>query len=284
MKHLCNFFCLISCFGAIAFQSCSHKPNELETAGLKGKVKSIREISYQAFGNTDTIIKGEIVMNQDLKNYFATYNIDGNMTSIVNYDNLGNQIDKWIFRYNNKGLTLGGNFYANDNTLLDSTTYIYDSEGNVIEYYHYDSDGRLKSKTINTYDEKGNVIESKIYDSNNLLFRINKYKYKKRNLIEDVSLDRNSFVMYFSQYTYDNNSNLVNQIINNADSSLNTEGVYCYNEHSDIVKSTIKVPNEPTVTYTYSYKYDDRQNWIQKIMYLDTLALFLTIREFEYFK
>ncbi|MGP1515213.1 MAG: hypothetical protein ACTTJH_04575 [Bacteroidales bacterium] len=283
MKQTTLFYFSLLCVTIISIIGCKKGLNELEQNGLNGNIKSIREISYQAYGNQDTIVKGEVVMGNDMNNYFAQYNTDGNQTSITNYDNLGEQIDKWIFRYSVKGEALGGNYYYKDNTLLDSTYYIKDSDGNILEYYHLFADGRLKYKVTYKYNCKGKVLEEKVFDHENLLHNTVKYTYKHGNPICDENYDRNNNLEYFSRYTYDNKDRLIAQQIYNNDSTVNTSGTYAYNEHDDIIRQTTKVPSEKDIIYTYTYKYDKNKNWIQRITFINNSVAYITLRQIEYY-
>ncbi|MBR1625696.1 MAG: hypothetical protein IJ681_00960 [Bacteroidales bacterium] len=282
MNNVRNVF--LAVFILTAFCSCNHKSSELEQNGLNGNIKSIREISYQAFGNGDTVVKGEIIMGADINNYYAEYNIQGNQTSIINYDNLGEMTDKWIFRYNSQKEAIGGNYYFKDNSLLDSTYYVKDNKGNILEFYHLFPDGRLRYKIDYTYNRKNKVIEKKVFDHENLLYSVTKYIYKHGNLIADSNYGRNNELQYFSIYSYDKNDRLILQQIHNADSSVNTTGTYGYNENDDIIYQTTEVPNEPKMTYRHTYKYDNHNNWIERITYINDSAAYITVRQIEYYK
>ena len=264
--------------------SCSKKHNELSEVGLKGNVQSIREISYSATETNDTIIKGDIVYSEDLKNYFATYNQDGNLTEIINYDNTNTVIDRWKFLYSSDGKALGGNYYLNDNTLSDSTYYVYNKKGYVTEYYHYFADGKLKNKIYSFYDRKGNITEEKLIDADNMLYRTTKCYYKHKNLIKDSSFDAAGNLLYTSSYIYNNKDCLIKQTIFNGDGKINSQGTYSYNENGDIEESYSEIPGQKPVKYYYTYKYDSCNNWIQKITFINNSAVFLTVRQIYYYK
>ncbi|MBP3254166.1 MAG: hypothetical protein J6M30_06640 [Bacteroidales bacterium] len=278
------FYAFVSLLAACLVLGCSSKKNELEQAGLKGNVKSLREITYQAVGNNDTVVKGDVVMAEDIKNYYAEYNRSGNMQQLINYDNNNEQSSRWIFFYDADGKALGGNYYHADGTLLDSTYYVYDRRGNITEYYHYLADGKLKSKIFSDHDRRGNVVSERFITPDNITERTTKCKYSGNNLTEDQSYASDNRLVYFSRYEYDRENNLVKQTIYNADSTVNSSGIYTYNKHSDMISCTSHNGTGQELHYTYTYLYDHMQNWIQKITFLNGEAVFLTVRQFEYYK
>ena len=267
----------------VSLSSCNKTKNDLEEGGLNGKIKSIRELSYQAFGDMDTIVRGEVVMGENINNYYATYNLQGNQSSIINYDNLGNELDKWVFKYSSEGEALGGNYYI-DNILSDSTYYTKDSKGNILEFYHLFADGKLRYKISYKYNRKNRITEEKVFDHENILNSVTKYTYKHGNCLEDANYDRYNRLQYFSKYVYDKKDRLIAQQLYNSDSSLNTSGTYTYNDNNDIIKQTTSVPNVGNLTYTYTYKYDKNENWIQKITFINSSAAYITVRQIEYYE
>jgi len=266
-----------------SISSCKKASNDLQEGGLNGKIKSIRELSYQAFGDMDTIVRGEVVMGENINNYFVFYNTEGNQSYIINYDNLSNELDKWVFRYNDDGEELGGNYYI-DNILSDSSYYTKDSKGNILEFYHLFADGKLRYKISYKYNRKGKVIEEKVFDHENILNSTTKYEYKHGNCYQDANYDRYNRLQYFSKYDYDKKDRLINQQLYNSDSSLNTRGTYSYNDNNEIIKQITSVPNVGDITYTYTYKYDKNKNWIEKITFINSSAAYITTRQIEYYE
>lgn len=273
----------IFCFLSLLFVGCNKRYSDIETAGLKGKVKSVREITYQAIGNQDTLVKGDIVMAEDIPNYYITYNEFGNTLDMFSYDNSNELLFRWHYTYDKDNQTLSAIYMDKYNEVLDSTYYVYDDKGNEKEYYHYDADGNLCYKMLQSYDRKGNCMEQKSINVENLIIRDTKCKYKGKNLVEDASYDGDNHLIMYSKYTYDKHNNLKTQAIYNADSSINTQGFYDYNENQDIIRSVTKVPQTPDVEYTYKYTYDKKGNWTQKITSLNGEVILLTIRQIEYY-
>ena len=119
---------ILAILSVLRLVSCkqSEKKNDLTEKNLKGKVKSIKETTYEAVEKFGQIEKGDV-----LNNYFNIYNEKGNK--------------------------IEDNSYDSDGRLLGyKTTYKYDEKGNNIEKNNYDSNGRLDSKYTYEYDKNNN--------------------------------------------------------------------------------------------------------------------------------
>ena len=130
----------------------SEKKNDLTEENLKGKVKSIKENTYEAVEKFGKIEKGNVF-----------YDGFSSPSTII---------------YNEKRDKIEQNNYNSDSRLDSKTTYKYDEKGNNIEKNNYYSDGSLNYKTTYKYDEKGNKIEENWYDSDGSLYEKHTYKYE----------------------------------------------------------------------------------------------------------
>ncbi|MDO5760442.1 MAG: hypothetical protein Q4Q06_05400, partial [Bacteroidota bacterium] len=175
----------------LLFFACkSEKENDLQKVALKGKVKSVREISYEAWGNADTLVQGDILDNQGTENSYIQYNKKGFITDIYKYDK-ENQIKyKWHFYYDKKQTKqLSAKRYEAKDFQQDSTYYIYDKKDRPIEYVHCNEKGEIQKRILSKYDKNNNIVEEKVLSAENLLDKITKFKYKKNKLVEGKSYD-----------------------------------------------------------------------------------------------
>ena len=160
-----SVLCLVSC-------NQSEKKNDLTEENLKGKVKSIKETTYEAVDKFGQIEKGDVLVDSS-----AVYTDDGRFKI-----------------YNEKGNKIEENYYNSNGSLIYKNTYKYDEKGNKIEEYHYDEDGKFNYKTTYKYDEKGNTIEINNYNSDGRLDSKYTYKYKydkNNNWIQQVKYKNN---------------------------------------------------------------------------------------------
>ena len=124
-------FCLASC-------EKSTQKNDLAELKLNGKVKSIREIPYEAVEKFGEVVKGDVLTNEQ-----------------IIFNEKGNQIEK--------------NLFIPDGSLLSKYTYKYDDKGNIIEGNSFSSDGSLFLKYTYkyTYDQQGNWTQQITYKVKN---------------------------------------------------------------------------------------------------------------------
>jgi len=64
---------------------------------------------------------------------------------------------------------------------------------------------------------------------------------------------------------------------------INMQITFEYNKHNDLISKKIKNKNLPLNMYTVQYKYDDRNNWIERKEYENGKLIFTTKRQIEYY-
>ena len=191
------------------------KKNDLTEENLKGKVKSIKENTYEAVEKFGKIEKGNVFYDGFSSPSTIIYNEKRDKIEQNNYNSDSRLDSKTTYKYDEKGNNIEKNNYYSDGRLSYKYTYKYDEKGNNIEKNNYYSDGSLNYKTTYKYDEKGNMIEANFYNSDgSLSFKLT-YKYdEKGNMIEatyynsDGRLD--SKTTY--KYEYDKNNNWTQRI------------------------------------------------------------------------
>lgn len=284
MKNLFKYLLLV--IGVVLYCSCtSNIKTDLEKAGLKGKIKSIREISYEAFGSADTLVQGEILANKDNANCFTTFNEKGFIVSLTNYDIDNEKESYWIFYYNKDGdKQLSGAFYDRHNYKLDSTHYTYNKKGLPTEYTHYNSDNFVRNKILSSFDRKGNIIEEKVINPDNSIESISRFKYHKNLLVEGKVFDKNNKLKTTSTYTYDKKGNMTSMTLFGSDGMYISKGVYTYYAEGYPNTEHISRPGYTDLVLNYIYTLDHNGNWVERIMLSEGEAFKITKREIEYFE
>lgn len=176
-----------------------------------------------------------------------------------------------ICKYNEKGNVL----YYLDESLNFSSFSIYNNLGNCIEY-HVFVGGFLSDKSVCTYDSKGKKIECKVYSASSGKMYINtKYKCdSKANVIEAIDYSKNGLVFEKSSFKYDNKGNKISQVFIEYDKNGNiydknsVERVFDDNGNS-IKESIIYIEGEDELSFTNSYKYNDKADVIESVTIYD---------------
>jgi hypothetical protein len=179
--------------------------NTLENMGLKGKVKTLTQIIYEAKDDINKVISlfdnnGNLIE----VSYFIT-RIDGNLIfrdkEIYKYDEKGREIEcEW------SGVQMLGKYDENKYGLRRLSKY--DEKGNRIEAATYRlTDGKLLEKYINKYDEQGNKKEEAKYDAGGTL--IESFTIKHDNEGREIERISGHSDKFRSKIKYDKRGNII---------------------------------------------------------------------------
>jgi hypothetical protein len=244
------------------------------------------------------------------KNY-KTLNVKGNVKSIVCtiYKQfipdslLGDLITKQDFIFNKKGNVIEEKTYFEDEELRYKDVYEYDKMNNITKYYSYDGDGKKlytmsyfynkQGKLLRSVEEpiEGRIIENKYryeelgggangynikYDAENKAVDQYFYKYNTLGKVTEYGSyqndDTTKFVAY-KTFTYDNNGKLLAM-------KESTGREYIYDQNESIVSQIY----DEKRTFTSTYVYDKKNNWIKRTSYLPNGKLRSVLeRKIEYF-
>ena len=251
--------------------SCNnHKiKNDLTKIDLIGKVKSVREISYEAIEKFGEISKGNIEREGkewwNEHEYIKEFNENGYLTKVITfksdgsffggdswkYDKFNNMIEsnilsddgsvfsKRIWKYNNYANKTEMNVYNSDGELEYNDVWKYDHENNLIEYYRDKVDEGLEMKTIYTYDKFGNKIGQKTSGNSGNLQYTKKWNYNANgNAVEEIVDNEGGYDDYKYFMKYDKYGNQIEQFKqkNNGEKKLNFKKEF--NSDSYIINKT----------------------------------------------
>ncbi len=300
-----------------SFSSCSSdkKENDWSKEKLKGKVKSLTEISYVAIENNGKIEKGQRV-NEAMSDFQNKYGEHGFIIERNEYKSDGSLIGNYIYKYgdNDKivegseiryyngslmskniskykdGNRIEGSIYNADGNLDSKYTSKYDKDGNRIEISFYDADDSLVSRGKYKFDKDGNGIESKMFNPDGSLHSKVTFKYDENgNEIEAnyTSNDGSFDYQYISQY--DKSGNKLERKIYDPKGNLKYRYTYKYDEHGNVTeRSEFKADGTLNGKFTTKYEYDKVGNWIKvtkhRTEYEKEIAVSITERTFEYYK
>ena len=277
----------LACVLTSFISSCSQimsQDNDLLKLNLKGDIKQIKQFTYVAIEKFGEIQKGEIQPNiffPENNNMILVFENDGYIKEKQNFDKAGIYNGKIIYNYNEQKIIISAIGYNNKGSIDYSQKGIYDAEKmtvksiinyskdysvQTIDYYDnsnrkikidwFREDGKLSSRTIFKYDKKGNIIEENIYTSDGKLYSknqniFNNEGYKIETITSNDSGKKNDY------FKYDNFGNIIEEYSNKPEILVNK--------------------------YIYKYKYDSKNNWIQRVSYINgELPVDFTERNIEY--
>lgn len=305
MKEILNLIILIFVLSCSTDARPVRTDNESQSSrlGLKGKVKSLVNRHFHATEEFGSGYKGKRFYPEDADSSF--FDINGYVSKTYYTDSNGHLTDYAFFEYDSMNYRTGTFSYDNNGKLVKHNVYKnkYDNNGNIIEIASMSEDNKTKSdgsKVNYKYDEKGNRTESISFDSNGNLKYKTIYRYNANHkVIEESLISPIGKVICRDVYDYDKNGNrvlwdhyysdgrLVSKIIKKYDDRNNpiyfeTWGISdgklllenkskrTYDLNNNILEETSFGPNgEFDGRIIYKYRYDEHQNWIERVSYSD---------------
>lgn len=273
---------------SILLLNCDKKINDRHRRNLFGKVKSVTHSSFEAIYKFGEVLKGKKIPNPSFfnQNFFVKFNNFGNEIELIEWELNGSikqhsfaKYDKenrlkQVITNDSKGKLIYRLDFLNGKNNKPSDKFIYDSKGNlegtnkfiynkndlIVESIYYNSEGKEEGKIKNKYDEKNNLIELIYIDKDN------EASHHKR--------------------TFKFNSKNFNTEINEFDweGSLEMKYIYDYDSHGNVIEDyKYKSDGSLYEKRTYEYSFDEKGNWIKKVITKNDKPEFVIFREIEYY-
>lgn len=271
--------------------SCSigKKENDWTELKLNGKVKSIKEISYEAVYRFGEIAKGKKkgIPNSYINDKYLLFNQKGNKIEEIEYKSDGSIKSKRLYNYDDKNYLIGKNSNKSDGSNFSKSTYTYNEKGKLIENITDSLD--FRTKTIFKYDNRNNLIDKSWYSKNGSLSGKYTYKYNTKDYkTEKNSYSREGNLKSNKKYKYDSKNNLVEENKYDSKGSHSRRTRYTYNEKGYLIEVK-SYHSDGSIALNYIYKYNDKidfdkkDNWIRKLMLIDDIPEYIIEREIIYF-
>lgn len=262
--------------------------NDWQTAGLKGKVKTMHEIFYEPKSIGDSIVKGEKKnKDEDAVEAMVTYNEYGYKTSEIRYSTDGAVEFKLVYAYDDKFHRIKEDRFSSEGTLLHAGRfdYAYDDAGKVLKERMLNSKGSGNERTEYMYDRKSNLIGKNRFNSHDSLESGSLYIYDSKNkLVEQREIESDSSVSWKITYSLDSTGRISDETWFKKGEKFYIRYAYEYDSHGNISSLNWLNENGKILTHwTSVYLYDINGNWIQKTQYKNSKAWSVAERIIEYF-
>ena len=282
------------------------KKNDLLEMNLKGKVKSVFEISKES---DNTISESD---SSDFENgSIIKFNSKGYKIECNNFfeDDVLND-GKSLFKYDANDNLIELSWYKSDSSLYMRFTYRFDSKGNLIEECDYnteskldcrytykynnknykvqedwiDKDGDLYERTIFKHDNLGNQIEwDKSYPDGDLYEKSTSKYDRNRNEIENIYFKSDGRHLK-NTYIYDSVGNIIEWNTYGYDGKHERRNIKKYDRNGNITEMySYDSADKVLLRYISKYKFDKMGNWVQRIEFCDGIHTIITKRKIEYF-
>ncbi|MFH2095238.1 MAG: hypothetical protein ABIJ16_06020 [Bacteroidota bacterium] len=305
-------FILAFLFAVVPDQNDPDKRNDLKKMELRGKVKSLKEISYEVMEKSDVIVKGKrIYPSVEYDSYYCfnqagyvveskIYNITDNTIYTNQYKyNADNQrmvriktgsdegkSAKWTYSYNARGKLLSQNYYSPQDKLICKETYTYDDQEVLLRMDKKFMNGLGHSYYTYITNSLGYVKEKSQYDNNNKLEYKYLYSYdSKGNLLAESSFMEGKEFVSKTEYKYNEAALLLSKTDYYGDGSVMSSIIYGYDQEGNLVSQIYKESGGVTYEkWKFKNKTDENGNWVQRIQYKNDNPNHFIERIFEYYE
>jgi len=313
VQILCIAFTYNSIFATEAKTEFSTK------TGIKGGPQKVEEIHYKSIKKRKKPQKADIDYA-----FYSEINPEGYCTISKRYLSDDMLLEKTIFSYNEDNNLVNVNSYNSDDSLKWQRVYVYNEQGkitrredickdgacyekeiykyidNLIYVYFYDingimkyyitnendslkheqiqysSDGKAISKRQNEFNGNGKMISSRRWHvPENNLQEETIYRYDNNGNLLEVQYDNNK-----STYRYDSKGYLLEYAYKNFEGDYKYK--YTYNDIG-LLKEEFLYKDE-ILYHKTTYKYDSKENWIEKIIYENDNFKKVIQRRIQYYR
>ncbi len=243
---------------------------------FKGAVKTVYQLEFKATKKDCKILKGETIECSELK-----YEFDDKSRLLSKEYCLMDILSSYKYKYDKRGRLIERmNFDRLDRK------YEYDTSGNQIKELMYDSEG-LMGSWMYKYDNKGNRIERAGFLGDSFVERwIKLYDRDNRKIKEYMVDEEPDTIPTYSVITfeYDSKGRLTKTLTTDPDTTIQAVSTFKYDDKDNLVEHYSKndFQRRTEELKTFKYEYDKKENWIQKIEYINSKPITITERKIEY--
>lgn len=234
-----------------------------------------RIICTRGFGEDNF---GEITMRPGNITEIYSYNTYGKLIEIADQNSDGSIGSKFIIDYNDAGKPQTTYEYDDDGVMYGKTIYEYDERGFPLSESTY-RDNEIAYRVIYECDNSGHIDKTTMYYNRNGSEKdVQTYRYDDKGRIIEVDDDGRIY-----KYQYDECGNLTRRDMSYG------RYISTYNDHGDITKTILyNIDGSVDCTSEYRYEYDNKGNYIKKILFEtyndDRTLIYLYEYKIEYYE
>ena len=211
------------------------------------------------------------------------------------YDYLGRKLKKirkdyYEYNYFDDGSSSYGPVnYSNDKL---SELYIYDDKNKLKEILHYyniyknANEVNLISKTKNYYNENGLLSRKITTNEKDTLNSLIEYKYDKRNRLIEENYIHKRFIENKEDMIFDKKNINIKEIkLPKFEFVVSRKLKYKYDKENIVELIVTEIFDKPITTKcSFEYKFDDKNNWIEQLKYINGKKLYVWKRKIIYYE
>lgn len=284
----------------------------LNDINIKGEVESVKTTTWSAQQEKGVIKKGKPRYGGWSHGQLDHFNKSGILIKTEGYGVDNDLLRKYSYLIDKDGKLIEEEVIFYDEYVVNPIIYHYDKKNKLIERIEYDSNKNIRTRDIYVYDNNGIISETtrcifgppcsySIYEINEVENSV-LIKSLIRNSSELVKYDssgnwieksdyKNGMMSFQIQRAFDVKGNLTQRAAYYSDSKrkrLDIKFNFIYDQNDNITKEIVIRFNENGVkSYDekgFTYKYDLKGNWIERIEYENNLPKEIQLRELNYYK
>lgn len=251
---------------------------------IKGKVKAMSISEFFAIEESGIIRKNgkQKSFGGDLLFYF---NISGTVDSLLNYSSEGTLFTKYSYFYDEKG------YLVEIDKSYRKHLFKYNSDGQMIQEVLYNNpEGLPTNQYLFYYDDKRNMIEKhsihypSIDTSRNDILKTKCEYDAQGNLIKKQLFKKDSTNDFAYSYQYNTKGKMTEQTAYLSNGKMNYKETYQYDKKGNCIE-IIKYngQNEINTSKKYQYKFDEFGNWVEAVVFINSIPSFINVRTYKYY-
>ena len=207
----------------------------------------------------------------------------GKLVEKITYNLQDTPIDKLTYVYDDKGNLTGENLYLGTEVIQVKNLYKYNNKNQKVSEVRYDKDSKVIFSIQYQY-EGDNLIVKEVSNGDGEIEYMEKMSYTPKGELEiKTTLDNFDGTETIERYEYDSKGRKTSRIIEkNNEVSLKVR--YKYNDKGLLEElNVIDSKENPVDLRSYTYTYDEKGNWIEKIITVNSEKKFIEKREITYY-
>ncbi|MES2622295.1 MAG: AAA family ATPase [Bacteroidota bacterium] len=289
---------------------------DAEKEFLKGPVKQVMEVCYNAHTSQNTVVRGKIQVDSKWNRF----------NSIITFDKEGYKIHEQAFdksgydihNYNERHLVTDTIEYKTGGILVKTNSHIYNDKWQLVCLRAVNADGTMYYRAEYTFNEQGKQTEYLHYQGGeNKLASRTVFNYtEKGDQLSVLQYTGDGVLRHETLFTYNDKDQKTEYISRNTDkkgSDYNTRTTYQYNDKGDCILTQIfKEDGTLKSSFSHTYEYDSEGkkivkpprpynrhalkdgeketdvidshgNWIKKTVFFDTRPTHIFERKISYY-
>jgi len=152
----------------------------------------------------------------------------------------------------------------------------------LLKVISFDSNGQKKEVKNHTYRKWKHLKKVETINPKTKVIKNKKVFDKNNNLLEISFFDVLGSLTSKKEYQYKNNQLITILLYENKELQIQQD--FTYNNLGFLVKEEVKTLKSKKVDIiTYTYDFDEKENWIKKNKYINSVPVSLEERSIEYF-